>query len=678
MKRKTILITVSVLLFISLLFSFASGQELTKEQKEDSVTLLENSCNHETNVCHQTYQICNLNKETINLGDEKSFNIMFQDPTARKDYAIRNKVASEQIDIGGNKVENLIISTESNKTGKVIDEIIYGIKTYHIEKCTNTTGKDVKCTTNNLVENNVVNSTTYKEGTVKYWEESDLDKIIIQPNDCKKIDITAKVSGKVDLVIKLNDYLATRYAWWNPSQDGDNFNRADSSTVGYDWTKIGVEFEADPSITNNAMLMDGNGEDGEARMQHSLTYISDGTIRARIKVNSLNGEDYMYIKEGSTAIGRLGFVGSDIKYYAGSPTGWVTVLSSVSSDTWYNISFRNFSFDGNTFIIGVNGEVKTGNVSFLNSADTVDTVGFEVGHYNYDLYVDEVYIGTYQTDGNGTNVSNLMNLTVTNTTSIIYWTTFNEVNSTVCYGIGSYNTCIGNSDLNLTHLTPLNGLTPDSTYLYYAQSCVATPTVNCSTDYRNFTTLPSILQYNGINAPIISNLENSSTYKQSTQVSWNLDNSGNASICYGTSSYDTCQYNSSLSTSQTFKITGLTGLTDYIYEVTSCCPAENGGNCTTENSSFRTAEYTPYTFHLNYSVSDFGYLPPHVLCYALNDGEACFNENGIGSTSSYSSTPYKLNLNYSITNYSSRPSDVICFVLKGGNICFDKNGITTI
>lgn len=132
----------------------------------------------------------------------------------------------------------------------------------------------------------------------------------------------------------------------------------------------------------------------------------------------------------------------------------------------------------------------------------------------------------------------------------------------------------------------------------------------------------------GNNSPVISSLANHTTRDYYSNVSWSLDIAANASLCYGTASYDTCQHDADLSTGKDFYISDLELLTTYIYQAKSCVHAENGGNCTTDTGSFRTSDYVPRTLELDHQSLNHGNTRYDKICFIFNDGEGCIDQNG--------------------------------------------------
>jgi hypothetical protein len=145
----------------------------------------------------------------------------------------------------------------------------------------------------------------------------------------------------------------------------------------------------------------------------------------------------------------------------------------------------------------------------------------------------------------------------------VSWDTNNSANATLEYGtttaLGSVQT---NTTFGLSRSFFVSSLTPGTQYFYNVTSCTADL---CETQGpHNFTTLLPT-------EPQIENITETNLAKTSIDVSWDTNNSANATIEYGiTTSLGTTQTNTTFGFSRSFSLTSLNPDTTYFYNVTSC------------------------------------------------------------------------------------------------------------
>ncbi len=180
---------------------------------------------------------------------------------------------------------------------------------------------------------------------------------------------------------------------------------------------------------------------------------------------------------------------------------------------------------------------------------------------------------------------------VNNSGVTISWSTDLLANTELAYGT---TTALGQltpvqTALTASHGVVLTGLTSGTTYYFVAESTGANGATGFSTTY-SFTTLgtPPTTP-----APVISAVTAISITSTSAIITWTTDQSSSSQVNYGTtSSYGSSSLlNTSLTTTHSVMLTGLTPSTTYDFEVIST------------NSSNATATSTNYTFQTSAPVA---------------------------------------------------------------------------
>ncbi len=173
------------------------------------------------------------------------------------------------------------------------------------------------------------------------------------------------------------------------------------------------------------------------------------------------------------------------------------------------------------------------------------------------------------------------------TSATISWTTDQPSSSQVEYGAtanyGSLSTA--NPSLVTAHSVALTGLTPGTTYQLAAMSTNAGGGAATSSNFT-FSTPP-------VGAPVISAVSAGGLSATSATVSWTTDQPSSSQVRYGTTtSYGSSSLlNSSLTTSHSVTLTGLTAGTTYDFVVSST--NSGGTSATSANATFGTANTPP-------------------------------------------------------------------------------------
>ncbi len=167
----------------------------------------------------------------------------------------------------------------------------------------------------------------------------------------------------------------------------------------------------------------------------------------------------------------------------------------------------------------------------------------------------------------------------------ISWSTDAPATTFVAYGttaalgqLSPVQTALSNS-----HGVVLSGLSPGTTYYFRAESTTAGGSTGASTLY-SFTTAGTAASA----APNISNVTVTNITATSATISWTTDQAASSQVNYGTTtSYGfSSPLNSSLGTSHSVTLTGLTPGTTYDYDVISA--NSTGASSASPNGSFTT------------------------------------------------------------------------------------------
>jgi hypothetical protein len=163
-------------------------------------------------------------------------------------------------------------------------------------------------------------------------------------------------------------------------------------------------------------------------------------------------------------------------------------------------------------------------------------------------------------------ISEVSSSSVTSSGATITWTTDEPSTTQVEYGLttsyGSSTTL--NSTLVTSHSQAITGLSPSTTYYYKVKSKDASNNLGILGS-RSFTTLADTT------APVISEVSSSSVTSSGATITWTTNEASTTQVEYGTTlSYgSSTTLNSTLVTSHSQAITGLSPSTTYYYKVKS-------------------------------------------------------------------------------------------------------------
>ncbi len=272
--------------------------------------------------------------------------------------------------------------------------------------------------------------------------------------------------------------------------------------------------------------------------------------------------------------------------------------SNIVNTTTNESALITFDTDDNAnatveYGTNVSMTLSTGNSSY-NQNHTFNITGlsdnttyyYNITVCNGDQYCNEY--GSYNFTTNATIdysapvISNILN-TTTNESVLITFDTDDNANATIEYGTNvSMTLSTGNSSYNQNHTFNITGLDSNTTYYYNITACNSNG--NCTEQgVYNFTTNQTTPD---TSAPVISNIMNTTTNSTAT-ITFDTDDSANATIKYGTStSLGSSAKNSTLAHNHSFSITGLDSNTTYYLNITAC---NSYDNCTEQGTySFTT------------------------------------------------------------------------------------------
>ncbi len=190
---------------------------------------------------------------------------------------------------------------------------------------------------------------------------------------------------------------------------------------------------------------------------------------------------------------------------------------------------------------------------------------------NTAVSADYMFITAIPSDTTAPVISGISSSGVTATSAVIFWTTNEASDSQVEYGTtASYgSTTALNTSMVTSHTQGLSGLAGATTYHYRVRSRDAAGNAAVSGDYT-FTTSDTA-------APVITGVSSSSVTATSAVIFWTTNEASDSQVEYGTTaSYgSTTALNTSMVTSHTQSLSGLTGGNTYHYRVKSKDAAGN-------------------------------------------------------------------------------------------------------
>ncbi len=189
-------------------------------------------------------------------------------------------------------------------------------------------------------------------------------------------------------------------------------------------------------------------------------------------------------------------------------------------------------------------------------------------------------------------ISSVASSGITSTTATITWTTNQQADSQVQYGLTISYTDLTNVDPAwvTSHSVTLTGLTPSTTYHYRARSANSSSLLTNGSD-MTFTTSAGP----DVTPPVLSSITSSGITDTDATITWTTDELADTQVDYGTSifygSTTTLADTSPMVTSHSQGLSGLTASTTYHYRVKS---KDAAGNLTTSgDNTFTTGAGGP-------------------------------------------------------------------------------------
>ena len=223
----------------------------------------------------------------------------------------------------------------------------------------------------------------------------------------------------------------------------------------------------------------------------------------------------------------------------------------------------------------------------LASGDGVKTV--YVQYRDADNNTSQSYTDTITLDTTAPVISGIGTSNLTSSGVTISWTTGEAANTQLDYGTttsyGSSSTL--DATMTTSHSVTLSGLSSSTLYHYSVKSRDAAGNLTASRDYSfTTTTAPDTT------APVISSISAGSITSSAATVTWTTNEAATSRVEYGTStSYGSfSSLDSSLVTSHTVTLSGLTPATVYYFRVLS---NDQAGNQATSTGSTFTTQNAP-------------------------------------------------------------------------------------
>ena len=148
---------------------------------------------------------------------------------------------------------------------------------------------------------------------------------------------------------------------WN-----DEFNRADSDTVGEGWSETEGAAGDAKIASNNVRLTHGSASPIVIN-KTSLTPTDLSRLDFRFKSADGTAEVGVYIRGGGNHVMLTSILNGKIRHHTGG--GWVdTTDGTYTNDTYVVVSLRNINFSAKTYDIWLDGSEKETSVSFSNTS----------------------------------------------------------------------------------------------------------------------------------------------------------------------------------------------------------------------------------------------------------------------------------------------------------------------
>ncbi|MBI4684808.1 MAG: PKD domain-containing protein [Nitrospirae bacterium] len=240
--------------------------------------------------------------------------------------------------------------------------------------------------------------------------------------------------------------------------------------------------------------------------------------------------------------------------------------------------------------------IDVGNVttSVINNLIDGMTYYFAITAYNTigneSAYSNEVSKTIESTDSTPPQISGVYTNNITSTSATINWTTDEASDTQVEYGTtSSYGSATTlNGTLVIAHSQTISNLLPSTQYYYRVRSRDFSGNLTISTVYI-FTTAAAP----DTTPPVISNVQVTTITASSATITWVTDEASTSQVQYGlTTSYGSfTTLSSTLVTTHTVNLTGLTGYTRYNFSVRSKDTLDNEAVST--NYTFTTSNTSP-------------------------------------------------------------------------------------
>jgi PKD repeat protein len=254
------------------------------------------------------------------------------------------------------------------------------------------------------------------------------------------------------------------------------------------------------------------------------------------------------------------------KIYYGTSSGLYSDFINVSNVTTYDITNL---INGSTYYFAVTAYDISGSES---------------------TYSEEVYTTLENNDTTPPSISGIYVTNITSNGATISWTTDElsdtqvEYGTTVAYGY----TSPLNSSLTTNHSRNINGLIPSTLYHYRVMSRDSSGNLAISGDLT-FTTSDPV----DSTPPQIFNVTATSITENSAIVQWSTDEASTSQVEYGinTSYGSSTNFDSSLVTTHSVQISGLSSFTSYDFRVRS--QDQSGNEAVSGNYTFKTSNISP-------------------------------------------------------------------------------------
>lgn len=371
---------------------------------------------------------------------------------------------------------------------------------------------------------------------------------------------------------------------------------------------------------------------------YTVTGLSSGTYYFTVTAFDVDGNESDYSNEVSQAIGGSdttppvisGVTSSNIGT-SGATISWTT---DETADT--QVEYGTTAAYGST--TARNSGMVTSHLQILAGLASSTLYHYRVwsvdGAGNQAVSNDYTFTTIAAGDTTAPVISGVAGSNITVSSATITWATNENSDSQVEYGTTTgYGTSSAlNSTLTTSHSQGLAGLTSSTLYHYRVKSRDAAGNLATSNDFT-FTTsaVPDTT------APVISGVGSSSVSSNSAAISWTTNEAADTQVEYGTTTgYGASTVlNSSLATSHSQGLTGLTASTLYHYRVKS---RDAAGNLATSNDyTFTTTATADTTAPVISSVTRSG-LTSSSVTITWTTNEAADTQVEFGATTSYGSS----------------------------------------